>query len=443
MTTPDAETSPSTLPGKAPLSPGAKLPGGRRPLSPGALLATLTALNVLAFVDRQLVVTLAPLLIQDLGLTRAEIGLLVGASFIVVFAGLNLILGAAADRFSRPRLIAGGLAVWSVATTLTAAVGGFVQMAVLRIGVGVGEATLSPAAISMLGDQFPPHRRGLASSIFYTGIPLGFACSFLLAGSLGPWLGWRACFVVLGVFGLVAVLTVSRMADTPRRGVGGEAAAPGVRELARGLGRALAERPALALVSLAGVLLAFMSSASQHTITWLVEERGFEYSRAAFLSAAMVAGGGLLGNLAVGALTDGWRRRHPAGRLVGMAVLAVLAAPVVAGFYRVPPASSLFVPLWFLSQAWMLGWFGPVLAALDELAPPGLRATVLGFGLLAVNLFGVAPGPYVAGLIGDRVDLTVGLLASLGVGVSAVFPLLAAAWLERRSFASISGRDGV
>jgi MFS family permease len=78
----------------------------------------------------------------------------------------------------------------------------------------------------------------------------------------------------------------------------------------------------------------------------------------------------------------------------------------------------------------MMGWFGPVLAALDELAPAGRRATVLGFGLLAINLLGVATGPWVAGLVGDRLNLTAGLLLGLGVGASAVVPLLLAARLQ-------------
>jgi len=394
------------------------------------LLAALTGLNVLAYVDRQLIVTLAPLLIEDLGLTRAQVGLLVGASFIVVFAGLNLVLGAAADRFSRPRLIAAGLAVWSVATALTGGARSFAQMALMRVGVGVGEATLSPAALSMLGDRFPAHRLGLANSIFYAGIPLGFALSFLLAGWIGPWLGWRACFVILGVAGVVAVVAVTLMKDPGRRGVATDTPRATAGELARALGRILVERPAIGLVSLAGALLAFTSSASQHTITWLVQERGFEYSRAAFLSAGMVAVGGLLGNLAVGALTDWGRRRHPAGRLVGVAVLAAVALPVAALFYRLPASSPLFLPAWFVAQGWMLGWFGPVLAALDELAPPGRRATVLGFGLLAINLLGVATGPWVAGLIGDRVSLTAGLLVALGVGALALVPLLLAARLQ-------------
>jgi MFS family permease len=369
---------------------------------------------------------------EDLGLTRAEIGLLVGASFIVVFAGLNLLLGAAADRFSRPRLIAAGLAVWSAATAITGAARGFGQLVVMRMFVGVGEATLSPAGLSMLGDRFPPHRLGLANSVFYAGIPLGFAASFLLAGWIGPWLGWRACFVILGAAGVIAVGAVGLMKDPPRRGVAAEAPRATVRELAVSLGQALVERPAIGLVSLSGALLGFMSGASQHTITWLVQERGFEYSRAAFWSAGMVAVGGLLGSVAAGAVTDWGRRRHPAGRLLGFATLAGLALPVGAAFYTLSPASLLFLPVWFGAQAWMMGWFGPLFAALDELAPPGRRATVLGFGLLVTNLLGVATGPWAAGVIGDRVSLTAGLLVGVAVGGAAIVPLLLAAWLQRR-----------
>jgi MFS family permease len=392
------------------------------------LLAGLTALNILAFVDRQLIAVLAPLLIEDLGLSREQIGILIGVTFIVVFAGLNLLLGAAADRVSRPRLIAAGLAVWSVATGVTGAARSFVHLALARVFVGVGEATLTPAGLSMLGDRFGPHRLGLASSIFYTGIPLGFAVSSLFAGWVAPRLGWRACFFLLGVAGLAAVAAIALVKDPGRRGVGTSATPSSALEQVRALGRAIAQRPAIVLVSLAGALLGFMGSASQLTMTWLVQERGLEFSRAAYLSAAMLGVGGLLGNVAAGALTDWGRRRHPAGRLVGIALLAALATPVGAAFYLLPARSPLFLVAWFVAQAWILGWFGPVFAALDELAPPGQRATVLGFGLLVTNLLGVATGPWVTGLIGDRASLTAGLLVSVGVGCLAVAPLL---WVAR------------
>lgn len=401
--------------------------------SPWGLLATLTALNVLSYVDRQLLMTLAPLLIEDLGLTNAQIGLLMGASFIVVFAGLTLLLGVAADRFSRTKLIAAGLGVWSVATALTAGARGFAHLAILRVFVGVGEATLSPAGLSMLGDRFPAHRRGLANSIFYTGIPVGTAISFLLSAQIGPRYGWQACFLVLGVAGLLAVGGVLLMTDPPRRGAKAVPSKGSASRWVISLGEAVSQRPAIALVSLAGALLGFMSSAAQHTITWLVEERGFEYTRAAYLSAGMVAVGGLLGNVVVGVVTDWGRRLHPRGRLWSFAGLVALALPVGAVFYTIAPSSVLFVPSWFLAQAWFMGWFGPLFAALDELAPSGQRATVLGFGLLVTYVLGVAPGSWIAGLIADRIHLTAGLLTGVGVGALALVPLALATRTSRSS----------
>jgi predicted MFS family arabinose efflux permease len=388
------------------------------------LLAALTALNVLSYVDRQLVVTLAPLLMAELGLSRAQVGLLVGASFIVVYALVTLPFGAASDRTSRPRLIALGLAVWTIGILLSAAASGFWSLALLRGLVGVGEAALAPAALSMLGDRFPRDRLGLASGVFYTGVPLGFAISFALAGWIGPWLGWRACFLVLGAIGLGAVAAVMGLSDPPRRGVspGPQARPPGAVRV-RSLARALAERPTLLLISLAGAALAFASSASQHTITWLVQDRGLPYAHAAFLSAAILLVAGLAGNLAIGAVTDAWRRRRRDGRLLGLAVLGTIGLSSSAVFYRLSPMSPLFVPCWFLTQAWMMGWFGALLAALDERAPPELRATVLGFALLTLNLLGVAVGPWVTGLIGDRASLTSGLLASLVVGACGLVAL--------------------
>ena len=160
---------------------------------PGAarLVAAVTALNILAFVDRQLVVALAPLLIAELGLTRAQIGLLVGVSFIFVFAVGTLLTGVLADRSNRPRLMALGLAVWSGATALTATANGMASLVAWRSLVGVGEAALPATALAMIGDRVPARRLGLATGVFYAGVPIGFALSFALSGLIGPRLGWR------------------------------------------------------------------------------------------------------------------------------------------------------------------------------------------------------------------------------------------------------------
>ena len=403
---------------------------------PGAvrLVAAVAALNVLSFVDRQLVVALAPLLIAELGLTRAQIGLLVGISFIAVFAFGTLVVGVVADRSNRPRLMALGLAIWSGATALTATASGMISLAGWRSLVGVGEAALPATALAMVGDRVPARHLGLATGVFYAGVPVGFALSFALSGVLGPWLGWRACFLVLGAVGLVGSLLVLRIQDPPRRGV-----APAVDAGARGVWSALRERPMILLLTAAGVLLVYASASSQHTITWLVEERGFEYSRAALLSGAVILVGGLCGNLAIGAITDRARQAHPAARLASLGGVSVVGLLAAAGFYTSAPTSWLFYGCWFVAQAYLLGWYGTLVAAVHERAPEARRASVLGFLLAVINLLGVASGPYVTGLIGDRTSLTEALLWSLvpgGLGALLLGVLGFSEWRGSRSSGS-------
>jgi MFS family permease len=393
------------------------------------LVAAVTALNILSFVDRQLVVALAPLLIAELGLTRADIGLLVGVSFIGVYAISILVVGVLADRVNRPRLIAFGLAVWSGATALTATATGMASLVAWRSLVGVGEAALPAAALAMVGDRVPARRLGLATGLFYAGVPLGFALSFLLSGVLGPWLGWRACFLVLGALGIAGSLLVLRIQDPPRRD-----AAPSGDAGARGLWPALRERPMLLPLTIAGVLLVYASAASQHAITWLVAERGFEYSRAALLSGAVILVAGLAGNLGMGAITDRAREAHPAGRLLALAGLSGVGLAAAAGFYTLPPTSWHFLACWFVAQAYLLGWYGTLVAAVHERAPEGRRASVIGLFLLMVNLLGVATGPYVTGWMADRSSLTEALLWSLvpgGLGALLLVLLGVAEWRWR------------
>jgi predicted MFS family arabinose efflux permease len=282
------------------------------------------------------------------------------------------------------------------------------SLAAWRALVGVGEAALPATALAMVGDRVPRRHLGLATGVFYAGIPVGFALSFALSGLVGPRLGWRACFLALGGLGLAATLLVTRIEDPPRRG-----SAPVGGAVARGVWSALTERPMILALSAAGVLLVYASASSQHAITWLVQERGFPFARAAFLSAIVIGTAGLAGNVGIGFLTDRAQRRRPGGRLVALSAVGVVGLAAAALFYRLPPGSAFFFPCWLLAQAWMLGWFGPLMAAIDDAAPAGMRASVVGVALLGVNLLGVASGPYVTGLVGDRAGLTAGLTWSL------------------------------
>src|SRR5690606_29397523 len=118
----------------------------------------------------------------------------------------------------RPRIIAAGLALWSSLTALTGITHNFIQITFARMFIGVGESALSPTAISMLSDLFPSHKRGMATGIYYFGVPIGAGSSYLIAGQLGPIIGWRNCFFLLGGIGLAFVLVLLFLKD-PKRGV--------------------------------------------------------------------------------------------------------------------------------------------------------------------------------------------------------------------------------
>ena len=221
------------------------------PRSAWALLGMMTALNVLNFVDRQLIASLAPLLIADLGLSRSQIGLLVGFAFVVFYTLVGMALGVAADRWSRRTIIAWGLGLWSVMTAVSGAARGFLHLALPRVFVGIGEATLTPAALSMLGDAFPARRLGLATGIYYAGLPIGTALSLVVAGWVAPRFGWRVCFYAFGLLGLAAVALVFSVREPARRAAAAASAgaarpaAPSIASIVRDMRRALVERPAL------------------------------------------------------------------------------------------------------------------------------------------------------------------------------------------------------
>ncbi|MEO8505675.1 MAG: MFS transporter [Acidobacteriota bacterium] len=397
------------------------------PVSAGAwrLLAFLTAVNVLNFVDRTLIASLAPLLIAELGLTRTQIGLLAGYGFIFFYTLIGLFLGFAADRWRRIPLVAAGLALWSGMTALSGLARSFVQLAVPRIFVGVGEATLTPAALSMLGDVFPASRLAMATGVYYTGIPLGAGASFIAASYLAPRFGWKACFFVLGAIGLVASGALLLFRE-PTRNDSPEAAVradrPGFRRLIQDWIRALARNPRLVLAMLGGALLCYGAGSALHIVTWLVQERGYTFQRATLLAGVIGIGAGLLGNVAGGAFGDWNARRRQNGHLWSLIPMTLFFAPIGMVFYSLPPRTPLFYLCWFITSAGISAWYGPLFAAIQELAPAHTRATSVAFTLLVINLLGVGPGPLITGIIGDTRGLSAGLLLSVGVVALALVP---------------------
>ena len=130
-------------------------------------LLFLTLINIMNFVDRQLLASFANWIVPELGLTDTEFGLLTGLVFLFFYSVAGVFMGMLADRYNRIRLISIGLALWSALTAASGAAKGFVSLAIPRLFIGVGESMLTPNATSLLADKFPPSRRGFALSLIH------------------------------------------------------------------------------------------------------------------------------------------------------------------------------------------------------------------------------------------------------------------------------------
>jgi len=405
------------------------------------LLAFLTFLNVLNFVDRQLIPSLAPKLMADLGLNRAEIGLLYGYVFIVFYTAVGLWLGTVADRWHRPRLIAMGLGLWSALTAVTGAALNFSHLALARIFIGIGEAALTPAALSMLSDTFPLKRRAFASGTYYAGVPIGSAFSAVVSGWIATRYGWRACFYALGILG-VLVVPLALLFRNPQR-EGGAASEPAgtTRDIYRSLFHALRSSAALRLAMLGGIMLNYYTASNNHIPTFLVTERGFDFERASYVGGGILLLMGVLGVVLGGAMSDWFHRRWRGGRMYFLIFNTAVMFPCSLAFFLLPAESPLFYPAWAMAIFGSMVWYGPIFATVADLAPPRVRSTALAFMILLLNMLGTGSGAWITGLLGDAYSLELGLSSGAAVGLCAVVPLFFAArkYAAHREAATAAG----
>ena len=205
------------------------------------VLAVLFIAYVFNFVDRQIISILLQPIKEDLGVSDSAMGFLTGTAFALFYAPLGIPIARLADTRVRRTIIAIGTALWSAMTAASGLAQNFAQMALARVGVGIGEAALSPPAHSLLADYFPVERRATALSIYSMGIHIGILFGVLAGGWLEEYWGWRSAFVVVGLPGLLVAALVQFTIREPVRGAqepGGLPAAtelPSVREVLEAL----------------------------------------------------------------------------------------------------------------------------------------------------------------------------------------------------------------
>ncbi len=356
------------------------------------------------FVDRQLLASFANFIVPELELTNTQFGLLTGLVFIAFYAVMGLFMGALADLVHRPRLVAAGLALWSILTAASGMAKGFMSLALPRMFIGVGESVLTPTSMSMLADRFPQSMLGFASGFYYMGVPIGVGVSLLIAGYLGPAIGWRNCFYALGAIGVSLAIIMLFIKETPRKHHDEETDTtknPGFLTIAKMLVRVLRFSPALSLTMAGGVATHFILGAAAFDQLWYVQERGFDRAYIAQMTGWVGVAGGVLGNLFGGVGSDWWQNNRKSGRPMFLVCILLFLAPI--GFlYRIVDPDSWFFWFAIFCGFFQLGsFYGPTFSTVQELTPPRIRSTVVAFYLLTLNLIGLALGITFSGIMID------------------------------------------
>jgi len=392
------------------------------------ILGLLTFINVLNFVDRQLLASFANFIVPDLELTNTEFGLLTGFAFIVFYSVMGLFMGALADRLHRPRLLSFGLGMWSLLTAASGAATGFMSLLLPRMLIGIGESSATPTAMSLLADRFPSTKLGFAAGFYYLGVPLGVALSLLIAGYLGPAIGWRNCFYLLGGLGVLVAISLLFLSETPRKGITAEPKEKfNFKQTLTDLRETLAASPALCLTIAGGVAFHFILGAAAFDQLWMVQERGFERAEIAVLSGWLAAGGGLIGTISGGLASDWWQRNFKSGRPMFLFWTSLVLLPFAVA-YRIVPADNILFNLGIFLGFVQLGLFyGPTFSTVQELAPNKIRGTVVAFYILTLNLIGLGVGITGGGILVDyfmalgyEEPYTLALLIFTGVSALAI-----------------------
>ena len=371
-------------------------------------LLFLTLLNVMNFVDRQLLASFGNWIKPDLQLSNTEFGILTGLAFLLFYSVGGLFMGALADRYNRTRLIAIGLAFWSILTALSGAARGFVSMLIPRMLIGVGESMMTPTAMSLLSDRFPARQLGFASGFYYMGVPVGVAASLFVVAYLEPLLGWRGCFYLLGGIGVFLALVIVVFLKEPKRKqiveTSTEETRVSFKEILFTLVNALKNSPALLMTIGGGVAFHFILGAATFEQLWFVEERGFDRSEIAEITGWIGIVGGVLGNLFGGIGGDKFLAKTGMGRPMFLFWIMLIFAPLNVYIRVVDPTSFWFFAGLFVGFFQLGCFYGPTFSTVQELVPPTIRGTVVGFYIVALNLIGVVVGVTAGGWIIDALQ---------------------------------------
>ena len=361
--------------------------------APGRRVLLLLGLAyVFNFLDRNIIGILALPIRTEFDLSDTALGEL-GVAFGLVYALMAVPIARLADRGRRVNVIAGAVAVWSLFTAACGLAGSYTQLIVARMGVATGEAGGIAPSYALISDHYPPAERSRALSLFSLGIPIGSALGIFFGGWLAAALSWRSAFLILGLAGLPLALLIRMFISEPPRGQFDQRLGTCIPDW-RTIAATLARLPAFWFLSVGAAL---GSVPGYGLIFWLPSffhrSFGLPLGQVGWFYGSIMLVGGVAGTLIGGRLGSRFGQDRPAALALIPALAFLAAIPIFAAGLFAP---NLWIawPLFAVAQMLTLAWLGPVLAALQSIVLPAMRATASARFLFVNNRVGIAGGIY-------------------------------------------------
>lgn len=371
-------------------------------------LALISTVYVFNFIDRQILAILLPAIKAEFGVDDWVLGFLAGSAFALFYATLGVPIALLADRMNRRNLIAISLTIWSAMTALSGAAGNVFQLALARIGVGIGEAGYAPPAHSMIADYYPPEKRSMAMGIFTLGISLGIMIAYLGGGWMAQNIGWRQAFLIVGVPGLFLALIFRLTVTEPPRGLSEGKIDTGERYGIKVVAKFLLQRKSFIHLSLGAGLSSFNAYAILSFFpSFLERSHGLNLQQIGVYLGIIIGVSTGIGFVGGGYFAD------KIGSVDRKRSLQAVAAALLVGWVFIFPLYLMSNPylvlaIFFVPSVLSNCYLPTTFAQTQGLVGIRMRSVASAILLFIINIIGLGLGPQVAGILSDFLSTTQG-----------------------------------
>lgn len=372
---------------------------------PWYALALLLSVNLLNYVDRQVLYAVFPLIKKDLTLSDTALGLL-GSAFMFFYMCSAPLLGWLANRVSQVKLASAGLCLWSFATALSGLAGGYNTLLFARTVVGVGEAGFGTVSPGLISDFFPKECRGRILSYFYLAIPVGSAFGYIFGGILGQNFGWHAAFFMVGIPGLVLTIPLYRLKAPPCNSASRPA---GAKSSWNAYSRLFKNRSFITNTLTMAAMTFALGGLAQWIPTFFHRIHGLDVSRANTLFGVITVLSGITGTLTGGLLGDRLQKKNRKGYLLVSGWGLLIGAPIAA-FSLITTNISVSLTAVFLAEFFLFLNTGPLNTVIVAVTTPNIRAMAFAVNIFFIHALGDAISPTILGYLSDLWGLRTALL---------------------------------